>query len=116
MHPSPPLSPKATGDAAARALPHGIVGQSYSSAAPRSGKKDAYPRAGHIVTSAFAEGAIEGSAALYEVPSPHATQYTFSRFDGAEAAAPMDELSAGGDASSSDGPEEGVVGEACEQM
>ena len=36
-----------------------------------------------------AEGAIEGDASLYEVPSPYATQYVFSRFDGAERSGPL---------------------------
>ena len=35
-----------------------------------------------------AEGAIEGRAAQYEMPSPHATNFAFSRFEGAEAPAP----------------------------
>ena len=30
-----------------------------------------------------AEGAIEGRAAQYEMPSPHATNFAFSRFEGA---------------------------------
>ena len=68
------------GDAAARSLPHGIIGQSFSSAAPRHGLLDAYPEAGNITTSAMAEGAIEGQATLYEMPSSHATDFLFSRF------------------------------------
>ena len=40
------------------------------------------------MTSAMAEGAIEGRAAQYEMPSPHATNFAFSRFEGAEAPAP----------------------------
>ena len=41
-------------------------------------------RHGHIVTSAMAEGAIEGSASMYEVPTAHSTRFAFSRFDGKE--------------------------------
>ena len=82
------LAFKARGDAPARSLPHGIIGQSFSSTAPRHGKKDLYPKEGRTVTSAMAEGAIEGRAAQYEMPSPHATNFAFSRFEGAEAPAP----------------------------
>jgi len=73
------------GDAAARSLPHGIVGkvvqseascrlflepsrvgivgQSFSAPTPRNGKRDVYPGsyAGRFKTSAMAEGAIEGA-------------------------------------------------------
>jgi len=70
------------GDAAARALPHGVIGQSFSSPLPRNGKVDDYPPSGHLTTSAQAEGAIEGSADLYEVASAHATEFRFSRFEG----------------------------------
>ena len=38
------------------------------------------------------EGAIEGEAALYEMPSSHATDYAFSRFHKAEAAIDPDPL------------------------
>jgi len=78
------LSFKAKGDAPARSLPHGIIGQSYLTAVPRNGKVDDYPSSGHIVTSAMAEGAIEGSASMYEVPTAHSTRFAFSRFDGKE--------------------------------
>ena len=74
------LTFSAKGDAAARGLPHGIIGQSFSSTAPRFGKVDEYPEEGHFRTTAMAEGAIEGEAAMYEVASPHATEFTFSRF------------------------------------
>ena len=73
------------GDYAARNLPHGLFGQSFSSAAPREGLTDVYPeRPGpgeHFVTKAMAEGAIEGTAAMYEVAAPYSTEFAFSRFD-----------------------------------
>ena len=69
------------GDYAARNLPHGIFGQSFSSAKPLNGKRDWYPRSGRFTTSAMAEGAIEGNAAMYEVSSIYATDFSFSRFN-----------------------------------
>lgn len=47
----------------------------------RHGKVDRYPHAGRFATSAMAEGAIEGTAAMYEMDSPYATHFKFSRFD-----------------------------------
>jgi len=70
--------------AAARDLPHGLVGQSFSQfspPSPRLGRVDEYPTEGHVTTSAMAEGAIEGRASMYEVASAHATAFVFSRFD-----------------------------------
>ena len=66
---------------AARALPHGIVGQTFSSTSPRFGAKDWYPERGHFKTAAQAQGAIEGSVSMYEVASPYDTRFAFSRFD-----------------------------------
>ena len=86
------LAFKARGDAPARSLPHGIIGQSFSSTAPRHGKKDLYPKEGRTVTSAMAEGAIEGRAAQYEMPSPHATNFAFSRFEGARQYVPTSKI------------------------
>ena len=86
------VSFSAKGDAATRSLPHGIIGQSFASAAPRYGLLDDYPKAGEFTTSAMGEGAIEGEAALYEMPSSHATDYAFSRFHKAEAAIDPDPL------------------------
>ena len=74
------LTFKQIGDAAARSLPHGIIGQSFSTNGPRHGKQDVYPSSGRIATSAMAEGAIEGDAAMYEVARPYATEFAFSRF------------------------------------
>ena len=39
---------------------------------PRVGRLDAYPEAGHMRTSAMAEGAIDGEAESYEVAGPYA--------------------------------------------
>ena len=66
---------------AARALPHGIVGQTFSSTSPRFGAKDWYPERGHFKTAAQAQGAIEGSVSMYEVASPYDTRFAFSRFE-----------------------------------
>ena len=74
------LTFKEIGNAAARSLPHGIIGQSFTTNAPRRGKQDVYPASGRFATSAQAEGAIEGDASMYEVPFPHATTFAFSRF------------------------------------
>ena len=54
----------------------------------RNGKTDHYPFHGYYVTSAQAEGAIEGTASQYEVVSPYATPFTFSRFGAAVRALP----------------------------
>ena len=88
------VSFSARGDAAARSKPHGIIGQSFSSTAPRWGKKDRYPLKGAFETSAQAEGAIEGSAADYEVARPYSTAFAFSRFNGKEAETLLPELAA----------------------
>ena len=42
----------------------------------------------HHTVSLQAEGAIEGSAAMYEVASPYETRFLFSRFDATEQLAP----------------------------
>jgi len=88
------VSFNARGDAPARSLPHGIIGQSFSSSSPRHGRVDEYPEAGRFTTSAMAEGAIEGEAALYEMPHPHATHFAFSRFDEADESTRVRELGA----------------------
>ena len=46
----------------------------------RDGKRDLYPSEGRFRTSAMAEGAIEGNAAMYELAGPLATEFPFSRF------------------------------------
>ena len=95
----------ARGDAPARDRPHGIigtrlalpspeemprlthsfpVGQSFATpSVERNGKHDHYPIAGDYTTSAQAEGAIEGTASEYEMPSRHATGFVYSRFKAA---------------------------------
>ena len=77
------------GDAAQRSLPHGIVGQSFSNNAPRVGKLDSYPKAGRFATSAMAEGAIDGEAAMYQVTQPFDIDFVFSRFRAAVLTAPV---------------------------
>ena len=80
------------GDFAARNLPHGIFGQSFSSPLPRQGNVDIYPEAGRFTTTAMAEGALDGDASMYEVPSPYATDFKFSRFDAEPLATPVPAL------------------------
>ena len=93
----------ARGDAPARDKPHGIVGQSYATPGlERHGKKDLYPFSGSYTTSAQAEGAIEGSASDYQVASPYATDFAFSRFNAARGAPASAEATGGVDASSID--------------
>ena len=86
--------------APARSLPHGLLGQAFSTPEhARVGKLDVYPTSGHFITSAMAEGAIDGEVEAYEVGGPHETRFVFSRFDGAEREA---QLGASGDASTTD--------------
>ena len=96
------LTFKEAAGAAARTLPHGIIGQSFSSSAPRQGKQDVYPESGRVATSAMAEGAIEGTAATYEVASPFGTEFAFSRFGGVELAGGLSSLAAGAEATSTE--------------
>ena len=99
------LTFKEAAGAAARTLPHGIIGQAFSSTAPRQGKQDVYPESGRIATSAMAEGAIEGTAGMYQVASPFATDFAFSRFSGAELVLPaggLSSLAAGAEATSTE--------------
>lgn len=99
------ISFSASGDAPTRDHPHGIIGQSFATPGRvRNGKTDHYPFHGYYVTSAQAEGAIEGTASQYEVVSPYATPFTFSRFGAAVRALPRLKAGATGrvDASSID--------------
>ena len=76
------ISFTATGETSVIGPPHGIIGQSFATpGVARNGKIDIYPYSGEFTTSAQAEGAIEGTAAHYEVAGPHSTQFAFSRFD-----------------------------------
>jgi len=59
--------------------PHGLVGQGFVGT-PRHGRRDEYPRSGNFTTSAWAEGAIDGSPADYVLASPYSTTFAFSRF------------------------------------
>ena len=98
------LSLRARGGVAARHLPHGIIGQAFASAEPRHGRVDEYPASGTFTTSAMAEGAIDGNAAMYELAGPHATAFAFSRFEAAEVSAvARGALAADADAASTDG-------------
>ena len=62
-------------------MPHGLVGQSFAWDGAKNGKTDEYPESGYYKTSAMAEGAIEGEAAMYQVASAYETHFAFSRFD-----------------------------------
>ena len=69
--------------------PHGLIGQSYDGDNLKvDGRQDDYVGE-EVTTRAMAEGAIEGVAADYAMPSRFATHFKYSRFD-AEAAAPRD--------------------------
>ncbi len=70
------LTIKGNGDAASRYLPHGLVGQSFSSNMARHGLRDFYPLSGRVRTRAMAQGAIDGEAQSYEMATsrPSATQ------------------------------------------
>ena len=81
------VSLHAHGDEAALAQTHGLVGQSFGWRTARDGKRDLYPTEGRFRTSAMGEGAIEGNAAMYELPGPLATEFPFSRFREARQAA-----------------------------
>ena len=63
-------------------IAHGLIGQSFADPVPRIGRLDVYPDAGTFVTSAQAEGAIEGTGKMYEMRSPFASDFVFSRFAG----------------------------------
>jgi len=61
--------------------PHGLIGQSFDGdGAPLSGRVDDYSAAGGVVhTSAMAEGAIEGTADDYRVPTAFSAAFRYSR-------------------------------------
>ena len=54
------------------------------------------PQEGTFKTSANGEGAIEGSAAMYEVADPFETNFAFSRFSAAQQPPAMDDEAQGG--------------------
>ena len=74
------LTFKEIGNAAARSLPHGIIGQSFTTNAPRRGKQDVYPASGRFATSAQAEGAIDGVYTDYRLPAMWSTTFKFSQY------------------------------------
>lgn len=83
-----PLSPSIE---AGPVWPHGILGQSFDGDnLAVSGKKDDYNKS-VVVTSAQAEGAIEGTWEDYIAPSPFSTDFKYSRFS-VKVAPPRDVL------------------------
>ena len=65
--------------------PHGLIGQSFDgSKVAVSGKLDNYGDAPEFVTSAQAEGAIEGHYTDYIVSAPFANDFKYARFDAKE--------------------------------
>ena len=84
------LTPRFDADHA-KVAPHGLIGQSYDGDdLGVIGKTDTYATRGNEVTThAMGEGAIEGVAADYEMPSKWATAFKYSRF-GLTAAPPRD--------------------------
>lgn len=61
--------------------PHGLIGQSWDGdGVAIDGAQDDYTGK-EVVTKAMAEGAIEGSAADYEMDDKFSTQFKYSRFD-----------------------------------
>ena len=75
--------------------PHGILGQTFDGdGLPIFGERDDYTTRGRgaggtwseqFTTSAQGRGAIEGSVGDYEMPTPFATSFRFSRFDAVRA-------------------------------
>ena len=83
-------------------MPHGLVGQSFAWDGAKNGKTDEYPESGYYKTSAMAEGAIEGEAAMYQIASAYETHFAFSRFDASEAVVSASALPRFADASATD--------------
>jgi len=76
-------------DAAAKVAPHGLVGQTFDNDnVAVDGAQDDY-KGPIVVTKAMGEGAIEGRASDYSVPTPFSVEFAYSRFY-AESAAPRD--------------------------
>ena len=60
---------------------HGIIGQSFNqNIHVVDGARDVYPSHGVYTTRAQAEGSIQGNHTMYEVRSPHSTEFAFSRY------------------------------------
>jgi hypothetical protein len=71
----------------AKVAPHGLIGQSWDGDdVAVHGQTDDYSH-GEVTTTAMGEGAIEGVAEQYEMPSGFATDFAFSRF-GSTSASP----------------------------
>jgi len=63
--------------------PHGLIGQGWDGRPRQDGKQDDYtfdPDHPVVVTSAMAEGAIDGVAQEYALDSPSSTRFAYSRF------------------------------------
>jgi hypothetical protein len=70
--------------------PHGLIGQSWDGDdADFDGAQD-LDRSAETTTKAQGEGAIEGVLAEYEMPSPFATHFKYSRFGAHTAKPPRD--------------------------
>lgn len=82
--------------AGASVTPHGLVGQSFRKGAQkRDGRRDTYPISGPYMTTAQAEGSIEGVYTDYLVDGPHGRSFLYSTFDTKASATPIaDALSA----------------------
>jgi hypothetical protein len=59
---------------------HGIIGQSFDRPL-KNGKLDHYPSSGEFTTSAMAEGVIDGTAEMYEMPDPFSSRFEYSFFE-----------------------------------
>ena len=71
----------------AKVAPHGLIGQSWDGDdVAVHGQTDDYSH-GEVTTTAMGEGAVEGVAEQYEMPSGFATDFAFSRF-GSTSASP----------------------------
>lgn len=88
-----------------RVAPHGLVGQSYDGdGIARNGAVDDYSNPDEVVTSAQAEGAIQGTGSDYKMSGKFSTEYTFSRFS-ADSALPRNaSMSLGGSVRASVAP------------
>jgi hypothetical protein len=70
----------------AHVAPHGLIGQGFDGLHIEGEVDDYVPdENGIFTTTAQGEGAIEGTVADYEVPSPFATEFKYGRFDAASA-------------------------------
>ena len=83
---TPLIAPEDTrlyGAPSATCHPHGLIGQGWDGRPRQDGKQDNYtfdPDHPVVVTSAMAEGAIDGVAQEYALDSPSSTRFAYSRF------------------------------------